>query len=316
MTYTPPPYASDFFVVGAAKAGATAVYHWLSDHPDVFLPSVKEPGFFAFATRPPAPAKGPCDPAYVDQVVTDGPSYAALYESSGPRRTGDVSPIYLLDEAAPVRIADARPDARIIILLRDPVERAFSQFMHHTRDGIEPCKSFDAALVAEEERLRDGWSWGHGYATHGHYTEQVERYLAVFAREQILFLDYQDLQDAPEACWERICDHLMLGHRPLIRNERVNATADLLQVSSRPGLTRRLRHPGKLQTLVKLALPTRLRARIRPYIEGRGRPVPKLSPGTRKALAMQYADAWPRLEAMSGLLLSHWLPHDGSNSRS
>ncbi len=200
MTHAHTQFAPDFIVVGAAKAGTTAIYHWLAGHPNVFLPAVKEPGFFAYAGRSAIPEKGPYDPAYCNQIITDGPSYASLFDTAAGRLTGDVSPVYLIDGDAAARIAAVRPDARIVILLRNPVERAFSQFMHHMRDSLETCSTFEQALDAEEERLRDGWSWGHGYATHGFYAAQIERYLAFFPENQILFLDYRDLQNAPEQC--------------------------------------------------------------------------------------------------------------------
>ena len=310
MTQTAEDFAPDFFIVGAAKAGTTALYHWLSDHPDVFLPIVKEPGYFAHAGGPAAPLAGPYDPAYTARIATDAAAYAALYADAGTRQTGDVSPVYLLCDRAARRIATARPDARIVIVLRDPVYRAFSQYMHHVRDSLDPCPTFDAALAEEDERLRAGWSWGHGYATHGHYLAQVERYLAAFPRHQILFLDYDTLQSAPDHCWFAVCDHLGLAHRPLLRNDRVNATAGLATVSARPGLTRRLRHPGAVQSLLKRAMPKSVRTRIRAMIEGAGRPAPTLSDGTRRALARRYASERPALEAATGLTLSHWTRPD------
>ncbi len=304
--HTPPTFAPDFFVVGAAKAGTTAVYHWLAAHPDVFLPAVKEPGYFAYADRPAAPRKGLYDPGYVDRIVTDVASYAALYADADKRLTGDVSPVYLLDENAAARIAAQQPRARIVIVLRDPVDRAFSQYMHHMRDSLETCPRFEDALAAEQDRLQEGWSWGHGYATHGHYAAQIARYLAVFPRDQILFLEYRDLQSAPDLCWHRLCWHLGLEQRPMLRNDRVNATADLAQIASRPGLARRLRHPSVLQQLLKRAIPAGLRARIRPYLEGRGKPVPVLSDATRQTLAARYRAERPRVETLTGLCLSHW----------
>lgn len=299
-------FAPDFFVVGAPKAGTTAVYQWLRSHQDVFLPCIKEPGYFAYANVSATPRNGPFDPEYVRQITVDNRSYADLYSMAGARMTGDVSPVYLLDENAAGRIAAARPDARIIIVLRDPVERAFSQFMHHVRDSLDACETFDEALENEGPRLRDGWSWGHGYATHGHYASQIERYLAVFPKEQILFLEYQSLQNDPNACWQRIITHLGIAQERLARNDRVNTTTGLATVPSRPGLARRLRHPGGLQRLLKKLMSARLRAGLRRVLEGRQRPVPVLSAQTRRSLAARYQGERPRIEALTGLSLSHW----------
>jgi hypothetical protein len=184
--------------------------------------------------------------------------------------------------------------------------------MHHMRDSLETCATFEEALEAEEDRLRDGWSWGHGYATHGHYAAQIERYLAVFPRDQFLFLEYSDLQKEPTECWNRLCAHLALEHRPLFRNDRVNTTGDMTQVSARPRLARWLRHPGAVQKCLKRAMPARLRSRLRPYLEGRGRPVPVLSDLTRQILVARYHDERSRLENLTGLSLSGWAGTDSA----
>ncbi|MGJ8594885.1 sulfotransferase family protein [Sulfitobacter sp.] len=299
-------FSPHFFVVGAPKAGTTAVYHWLQSHPAVFLPSVKEPSYFAYAGSSAIPKNGPYDPDYVRQITVDRESYAGLYDAAGPRLTGDISPIYLLDEYAAERIAVARPDARIIILLRDPVERAFSQFKHHVRDSLEACETFEEAIEQEEERLRGGWSAGHGYATHGQYLSQIEKYFAVFSKEQILVLEYQDLQSAPEHCWLRICEHLHIKPIGLARNERVNATRDLVDVPGRPGLARRLKHPGPAQALLKRLIPPLLRAKFRRFLEGPRRPVPVLRADTARSLAVRYQSERSQIERLTGLSLTHW----------
>lgn len=299
-------FSPHFFVVGAPKAGTTAVYHWLRSHPAVFLPRVKEPSYFAYAGSSALPKNGPYDPDYVSKIAVDRETYAEFYEAAGSALTGDISPIYLLNEYAAERIALARSDARIIIILRDPVERAFSQFMHHLRDSLEPCETFEEALMQEGVRLRDGWSPGHAYAAHGHYLAQIEKYFAVFPKEQILFLEYQDLQSAPDHCWRQVCDHLRIEPIDLVRNERVNATRDLVDVSGRPGLARRLKHPGPAQVLLKRLMPPRFRAKLRHFLEGPRRPVPALRTDTVHALASRYQSERRQIEQLTGLSLAHW----------
>lgn len=299
-------FAPDFFVVGAAKAGTTAVYHWLQSHPDVFQPSVKEPGYFAYVGGQASPVSGPYDPDYTSKIVVDRKSYARLYAEAGNRLTGDVSPVYLLNKYAAQRIAAVRPDARIIVLLRDPVDRAFSQFMHHVRDSLEPYETFEDALVHEAKRLAEGWSWGHGYATHGFYAAQIERYLKVFPREQVLFIEYQYLQNDPDGCWRQICRHIGIKPTVLVKNERVNSTENLKTVSSRPKLTHFLRHPGVVQKGLKQVMPAGLRARLRKMLEGPERPAPVLSPDTKRTLANLYLSERSRIEAFSDLNLQGW----------
>lgn len=306
-------FGPDFFVVGAAKAGTTALYHWLRDHPDVFLPTVKEPSFFAYADGLVAPKCGLYDPNYFNEIAVDNVAYSALYETAGQKLTGDVSPVYLIDENTSTRIAAARPDALIIIVLRDPVERAFSQYMHHVRDSLENCKTFDEALAKEEVRLAAGWSWGHGYARHGHYETQIKRYLSEFPREQVLFLDFHEMQTAPEECWWRLCNHLSIERRELVKNERVNQTANLTEVSARPGMTHCLRHPSTAQKLVKRVLPKTARTTLRRILEGPKRPVPMLSKDARLSLANRYQVERSSIEELTGLSLTHWFENQQSD---
>lgn len=301
-----PVYVPDFFVVGAAKAGTTAVFNWLKDHKEVFLPTIKEPGYFAFAGRRAAPLNGPYDPDYYAQVAVDPSVYSQLYTAAQDRLSGDVSPIYLIDQTVAARIAVARPDARIIMILRDPVERAFSQFLHHIRDGLEPAESFEAALEQEAERHRNGWSWGHGYASNGHYAAQIDRYLEVFPREHLLFLEYSQLNSAPDACWEQVCAHLGILHTPLARNDRVNVSSALANVTARPTVTRALRHPGVVQRVLKPLLPRGIRGHIRRIIEGRGKPLPVLQDSTRRTLAARFDNERSHIAQQTGLCLDHW----------
>ena len=299
-------FCPDFFVVGAAKSGTTAVYHWLRGHPGVFLPDTKEPGYFAFQEQPAVPANGLYDPDYTQRVTVEIDSYRALYAAAGDRLTGDVSPVYLQDENAARRIASANPAAKIIVLLRDPVDRAYSQFLHHVRDSLEEAISFEQALDLELPRTQQGWSWGHKYAANGHYAEQIARYLEVFPKEQILFIEFCDLQSKPAECWRQICDHLGLHWAPLLRNRRVNVSRGLDLAPSRPGISHVLRHPGRLQTLIKKLMPSGFRTRLRRVLEGKGRAVPGMTPLARQSLASAYAQERKIVEEMTGLDLAHW----------
>jgi hypothetical protein len=303
-------FAPDFFVVGAPKGGTTAVFHWLKGHPEVFLPDVKEPGYFAYANRSAVPRSGPYDLNYHAQITVDGKDYAKLYEGAEDRLTGDISPVYLVDKTVAARIASIRPDARIIVMLRDPVQRAFSQFLHHVRDGLEPFAAFEAALEQEAARLEAGWSWGHGYATHGHYASQIDSYLDAFHRDQILFLEFAQLNAEPDACWRQICDHLGIQQMPLEYNERVNVTSNLATVPSRPAITHAIRHPGRIQQQLKRLIPKNARKWLRKVFEGDGKPLPRLQHTTRRALAIRYQTERTSIEAQTGLSLDHWTRAD------
>ena len=193
----------DFLVIGAQKAGTTALYAYLRWHPGITGPSWKEVSFF-------------------DRHWWRGESW---YRGHFPLRSrgrlvGEASPSYLFHPLAPERARAVVPDARLVALLRDPVDRAYSQYQHEVALGREPL-SFEDALAAEEERtsgeverlLADprafsrAW-WDHTYAARGMYAEQLERWLAVFPREQLLVVTSDELGERPAQAYASILAHL------------------------------------------------------------------------------------------------------------
>jgi len=177
----------NFFILGAAKCGTTTLYHALCQHPAVFFPAIKEPTFF-------------CE-SY--QVVRNPIEYFRLFEGvKSEVVVGDASHAYLTDpETAPVLNA-LFPNALFIVILRNPVDRAYSLYHHMTRSGWENIGTFEKALLVEERRFQ---AWGeralgqqylynYMYYRSGLYGEQVGRYLSLFDRRQFLFLTLDQLK--------------------------------------------------------------------------------------------------------------------------
>ncbi|GGE36361.1 sulfotransferase domain-containing protein [Actibacterium pelagium] len=298
--------APDFFVIGAAKAGSTAVWSWLRQHPDVFMTDVKEPGFFACDGPNAVPVNGPYDKDHVRSLSTSPSEYKALFQEAGDKVTGDVSPIYLNDVRASFRIAWRRPDARIIILLRDPVDRAYSQYLHHRRDGLEPCETFECALLAERERIQSGWSWGHAYTTAGRYASKVEHYLNLFHPSQILFLDYAQLRSEAEVCWEKICHHINVAPFPMPELDIADPASNLPSLKRYQWIERAVRHPGQIQRWAKSHLPSRLRSQMSSFFVCETSPIQPMHPQTRANLASLFAKDREWLRRNTGLSLSGW----------
>lgn len=182
----------DFLVIGAQKAGTTALYAYLRWHPGITGPSWKEVSFF-------------------DRHWWRG---EAWYRGQFPLRPkgrllGEASPSYLFHPLAPGRVRSLVPDVTLVALLRNPVDRAYSHYQHEVALGREPL-SFEDALAAEEERTRGeverlvadprafsrAW-WDHTYVARGRYAEQLERWLDVFPREQLLVLLSEELGEKP-----------------------------------------------------------------------------------------------------------------------
>jgi hypothetical protein len=205
----------DFLILGAQKAGTTALYAYLRWHPQVTGPSFKEVSFF-------------------DRHYARGERW---YRAHLPIRrsgiVGEASPSYLFHPLAPERVASMVPRARLIVLLRNPVDRAFSHYQHEVALGREPL-SFEDALAREDERmqgelermLRDptyfshAW-WNYTYAARGRYAEQLERWLAAFARDQLLVLFTEELAGDTAGTYRRVLDFLGVDARGLDSYPRI-----------------------------------------------------------------------------------------------
>jgi sulfotransferase family protein len=205
----------DFLILGAQKAGTTALYAYLRWHPQVTGPSFKEVSFF-------------------DRHYARGERW---YRAHLPIRrsgiVGEASPSYLFHPLAPERVARMLPRARLIALLRNPVDRAFSHYQHEVALGREEL-SFEDALAREDERmqgelermLRDptyfshAW-WNYTYASRGRYAEQLERWLDAFPREQLLVLFTEELAADTAGTYRRVLDFLGVDARGLDSYPRI-----------------------------------------------------------------------------------------------
>ena len=188
----------NFLVVGAQKCGTTALYYHLKQHPQVYMSPEKEPHFFALEGET-IVFRGPRDKEILDHIaVTDIEAYRELFAGvSNETAVGEASAVYLYSPKAPGRIRYHVPDAKLIIIIRQPAERAYSSFLHMVRDGREPFKDFERALEEEEARVRDNWSPIWHYKRAGFYHDQLERYFDTFGRDQVKVYLYEDFVSNP-----------------------------------------------------------------------------------------------------------------------
>lgn len=179
----------DFFLVGAAKSGTTSLFHYLIQHPSIYIPEVKEPHFFSDYSQPRAPRLNSLD------------DYLKLFSGCPDRCiAGDASTSYLYSPRAARRIQELNPDALILMVLRNPIDRAYSFYWHNRREFAEPL-SFEEALDAEPSRIRESAPFRYHYVTSGLYYEQVERYYDVFGPSAVSVYLFDDLeQNTDELC--------------------------------------------------------------------------------------------------------------------
>src|SRR3954452_20519939 len=201
----------DFFIAGAPKAGTTALHAALATHPGLFLSPVKEPKYYLTVARPPDRhrQRGPGDAHSAREWIWRRDDYLALFEGapSGSIR-GESTPFYLYDRAAHARIAADVPGARVIVVVRDPVDRAVSNWVHLRADGLEPEADFLTAVRAEERRVAAGWAPFWHYRRLGRYGEQLRDLLRHVPREHVLLLRYRQLVDTPQETLDRVSGFL------------------------------------------------------------------------------------------------------------
>ena len=206
-----PPRFPQFFIAGAPKAGTTALHAALATHPDLYLSPVKEPKYYLTGgRRPPRSAqRGPGDAHSAGEWIWRRERYTALFDAAPPDAVrGESTPFYLYDRAAHARIAEDVPDARFVLVVRDPVDRAVSNWVHLRADGLEPEADFRSAVRLEDERIADGWAPFWHYRGLGRYGAQLRDLLEVFPREQVLLLRYRQLVDTPQETLDRVADFL------------------------------------------------------------------------------------------------------------
>lgn len=234
----------NFLIIGAAKSGTTSLYRHLAAHPQVFMSAIKETNFFALEGREPEfDERAPRDRVRSGHVhrLAD---YRRLFEGVHEERAvGEASPWYLHSEQAPSRILEHVPDARLIAILRNPVDRAYSTFRANQRDGLESCDTFEAALAEQLERGRT-WNWGLEFLEGGFYHRHLSRYYRLFAGERIRIYLFEDLVADPESLMEDLYGFLDVdpSFRPSGLSRRYNASSEPRSMRARwTGLMSRAR---------------------------------------------------------------------------
>ena len=188
----------DFYIVGHPKSGTTALYEMLRRHPQIFMPDLKEPRWFASDLRERFQQHGAeGHPGSLEE-------YATLFEAAEPGQlVGEASPSYLRSHAAAGEIARLRPDARIIAVLREPADFLRSMHLEMVQNRVE--EETDLRLALEREALRaPGGESVRRYTDRVAYVEQLRRYWKRFAPEQVLVLIYDDFRADNDATVRRV----------------------------------------------------------------------------------------------------------------
>jgi hypothetical protein len=210
-----PPKLPNFFIAGAPKSGTTSLYHYLDQHPGIHMSRIKEPNYFASEIRlenfsewlrPRAEKDGPTLHAYLNGpmrekrfggLVTEWSDYLRLFRKAEDQKAiGEASVCYLWSESAAANIRRALPNARIIIILRNPVEMLFSMYLHNQRSEGSSL-SFRQAIQKGLEQRGGGFDIFHPFLDMGLYYSQVKRVLDAFPKDQVRIYWYEEYKAKP-----------------------------------------------------------------------------------------------------------------------
>jgi hypothetical protein len=304
-----------FFIAGVPKAGTTGLYAALVRHPQLYLPSVKEPKFFLSDGRPPRHG-GPGDVQTYQGHVWRRADYEALFDAApADALRGEATPFYLYDRDAHQRIRRLVPDAKFILVLRDPVDRAYSNWSHLWSAGLEKESDFLAACDREQRRHTEGWADFWHYLGLGLYGGQVRDLQGEFGRDQVLVMRYRDLRDEPITTLDRVCRFLGVATgvihdvppenvRAYVADSPLNA---VVRFALRNGARVGQHFPAAARRAASGPLLALLHRSRQGYRNDSGRRRPRLTPDQRAQLVPYFADDIRLLESVTGNSYADWL---------
>jgi hypothetical protein len=303
----------DFLIVGAPKAGTTALHAALARHPALYMSAVKEPKFF-LTDGPPPTRGGPGDAQTYREHVWRQENYEALFDPApeGALR-GESTPFYLYDRAAQRRIHALIPHARLIVILRDPVERAHSNWTHLWSAGMEPVDDVVRACEQEERRITAGWAAFWHYVGLGRYGEQLDQLYTLFPPEQVLVFRYRALIEQPAEILDRICSFLNVEQGIISQVPRENVTAHPDPTLRHRAASRVLRIGAAAGTYLPGGMATAVTGPLERILQQNGRPRRPLTWEQRQALIPCFEADIKLLKEVTGEDFGDWLlPRDDS----
>lgn len=296
----------DFLLIGAPKCGTTALHVALSRHPALFMSRIKEPKYFCF-DGPPPPGRGPGDAATYRAAIWRRHDYERLFDEApvGALR-GESTTLYLRNAEAINRIHDAVPDARLIAVLRDPIDRAHSNWTHLHSAGLEPESDFRQACAQENRRLAAGWAQFWGYLSQGRYGEQLQHLYSVFPRDQVLLLMYRDLRERPNQTLDQVCDFLGIATGAVDEVPAANVTSQTSSSLVNKALRNVVRYAGSFDERLPGPLKRAISARAERLLQREQDLRRPLTSAERADLVPEFEADITLLESITGQRFGHW----------
>lgn len=293
----------NFICVGAPKCGTTALYADLLEHPEIFLPELKETHFFRLAFDG-LPWNGP---GTAPSIRINSPErYKALFRGvAGETAIGEVCPSYFAGEHTAEHIHQFLGPIKILIMLRNPAERAFSQFIHARLIGCEPEPSFLKAVSLEPERAAKKWGEFWSYLGQSHYAPVLKRYFTIFGRENVLVARHEHYTQDREVTLRTIYKFLDVdpdfAHRQLEPKRQVNISG----VPNSKVSALAFKNIEKLAGLARVIVPAPVRRTVRSKLD-RSLVRATLREDERLFIVGQLLDDLSKVETLTGWNVEDW----------
>jgi Sulfotransferase family len=308
--------APDALIMGAPKAGTSALHAALAQHPQIYASPVKEPKYYMCWESPPPAYTGPGDAHSNKEWMWRKEDYEALFRGAPEDAVRlESTPFYLYLRGARRRIAEELPEAKLIVIVRDPIDRAYSNWMHLWVDGLEPISDFVEAWRAEDSRVAAGWAPFWHYRRLGRYGEQLADLLDRVERERVFVLRYWQLVSQPHETLARVAGFLGIAEDPITTIPPDNARpfvepgvrASVLGRVIRAGAAAGTYFPPEVWRRASEPL-------IRLLQRGGLTQRPKLTPEQRTSLLGECTDDIGLLEQIFGESFQDWLSAAGRGS--
>ncbi len=301
----------DFLIIGAGKSGTTSLDKYLKQHPEIFIPKVKEPNFYGYeTTKMQDLMKDPGEVKHYQGSVTTFEQYTNLFRDAKPgQQKGETSNTYMYHPEAPVRIKFYNPTMKLIAILRQPASRLYSRYLHLARESRLPSKDFADCLDKSSV-----WWQRNDLIKEGFYFKNLSPYYELFPRENIKIYLYEELNNQPEKVLEDIYN--FLGVDPTFKPDltvRYNQSG----IIKNKFLDRIYGQKGIVNTTLKALVPVETFHKLKNNVwlqrtinELRGKNLerPKMDPAIRQMLTQDvYGDDIRKLQTLIGKDLSHWL---------
>jgi hypothetical protein len=290
----------DFFIVGAPKSGTTALYSYLTGHPNVGMSKDKEPQFFASDIV-----------GHQRRSATLAQYLSNFDHAAGKSRIGEASPVYLASRRAPREILDFNRTAQIVVIVRNPIDVIHALHNQQVFTGMEHITRFELAVDSQQMRY---WQSGPfrgepvlqlGYRETTRFSEQIQRYFDAFGRERVHVILFDDFASAPGIAYENVLAFLGLRSDGRRNFKIINANKRMRS----PAVQKQLRRLSKILWRLERSFPTLCRevrtmaARLNYVYELR----PAIEAEFRQRLEMEYAPEVRNLGRLIGRNLDHWL---------